>query len=334
MAMSQDESVDANTGTEDPFQRQMLSRQQYTTQPVGPVATGATIDYGTGTSTGAPAQTAPKQSAIDFIRQYQGSNPASAGIEGIYGALQGAGYTDVGRFMYGDTPSNNELVVNGQKFKVLGAEGTPGQYWYTGGDDSAPGSTGGGGTRAGAYTPGQGVAGMGTVFGGGGVADLGSLGQGGSIFDLLMQRARGGVPDVVVDPNDPAIKKQVESFAANQTRAERNYEAQLAERAGQHANIGMERRMGAEKIGQNTSAFEAQLMTQELQSRRQEVHARQQEIAQALAGAQGYLSQQQQAQLQRESMQLQEELAQLGLGQRAYEYDTDQQFKNSPLYGS
>lgn len=82
---------------------------------------------------------APNQlSVTDFIRQYQQSHPANGGIGPLAEALAANGYTNVGRFMYGQTPSNNELTIDGKKFKVLGNEDGPNPYWYTGGDDSAP----------------------------------------------------------------------------------------------------------------------------------------------------------------------------------------------------
>ena len=90
----------------------------------------------------------PKGSAQDFIKQWQQTHKASEGIGPLAEALKAAGF-DVPRFMYGTTPSNNELVVDGQKFKVLGAEDSPNTaYWYTGGNDSSGGG-GGGGTNTG-----------------------------------------------------------------------------------------------------------------------------------------------------------------------------------------
>jgi hypothetical protein len=82
----------------------------------------------------------PQQSPQQFIQQWQGSHPVSEGMGGLMTAMQAAGY-DVSPYMYGATPSGNELSIGGQKTKIMGAEGTPGQYWYEPGmDDSAPGS--------------------------------------------------------------------------------------------------------------------------------------------------------------------------------------------------
>lgn len=74
------------------------------------------------------------------IAAYQMANPAQGGIAPLTAALKKQGFA-VDRFLYGATPSDNELSVGGQKYKVLGAENTPGAYWYRPGmDDSAPGT--------------------------------------------------------------------------------------------------------------------------------------------------------------------------------------------------
>lgn len=199
----------------------------------------------------------------------------------------------------------------------LGADNT--DYWMGLAlrPEGAPEGGGGGGGTPGAagaqpsapYVPGQGVSGMGTVFTGGGLGDKVN-----PMFDLLMRRANG---DPNVSANDPIIRSNVDSFNATQQRAERDYESQLAERLGPNTNMGKERRMGAERIGSNTAGFEAQMMNQERTARRQE-------IQQALQGAYGFLTQQQQ-------LMLQEELSQLGLSQSAYQFDVNDQFRNSPL---
>ena len=82
--------------------------------------------------------------------------------------------------------------------------------------------------------------------------------------------------------------------------------------------------MVAEKAGQAGGAFQAQLMQQELNSRRQE-------IQQALSGALGYLSDQQKMQLQAQLAQMDNALQYANLGQNAYQFDQNNQFRNSPL---
>ena len=83
-------------------------------------------------------------SAQDFIRKYQQGNSVSGGISPLYDALQQEGYKNVGRYMYGQRPSDNELSVDGQKYKVLSGENTPGAAWYTAGTNDGGGYGSGG----------------------------------------------------------------------------------------------------------------------------------------------------------------------------------------------
>lgn len=170
-----------------------------------------------------------------------------------------------------------------------------------------------------------------------------------ALFDMLMGRAKQSLK---VDPNDPILRGQSDAYSAQQTRHGRQYLKELAERSGANANIDAEGRMVAEKAAQSSAGFEANLMQQELTSRRQE-------IKDALAGAAGLLTAEQQLQLQMELKQLdqQADLYKFGvnsnqregefarnliqrqsefdrdLGQRAYEYDATDRYRNSPLNG-
>lgn len=77
----------------------------------------------------------------DAIRAYQTdpNSKAANGIEAMRAALKAKGY-NVDRFMYGATPSNNELIVNGEKFKVIGGEDSPASaYFYMPGMNDAGG---------------------------------------------------------------------------------------------------------------------------------------------------------------------------------------------------
>lgn len=89
---------------------------------------------------------APSSGGIDpkiaaFIQQWQAdpAHPASEGI-GPLAAAVAKQFPGVNRFMYGATPSNNELNIGG-KYKVLGGEGGPGAYWYRPGMNDAPGAS-------------------------------------------------------------------------------------------------------------------------------------------------------------------------------------------------
>lgn len=123
-----------------------------------------------------------------------------------------------------------------------------------------------------------------------------------ALYELLMSRAKQGAG---ADPNDPIIRAQTDAFAATQERSKRNYLSDLAERQGPLANLQGEQRMASERVGQNVSGFQAELLGREMAARRDE-------IAQALVQAQGLLSGDQQAALQRELATLNAELTRRG----------------------
>lgn len=110
------------------------------------------------------------------------------------------------------------------------------------------------------------------------------------LFNMLLGRAQQGL---AIDRNDPRIRAQSDAYAANAERSRRNYLADLAEQEGPIANLRGEQRLSAERMGQATGAFEAELLGRELTARREE-------IAQALASMQGLLTTDQQLTLQRE----------------------------------
>lgn len=99
-------------------------------------------------SIGATGQTPQAQNGAGdpqaFIANWQKTHPASEGIGPLAAAYKAAGFGD--RFMVnGTTPSNNELVVGGQKFKVLSGENGANPSWYIpgtndGGAPKAPGT--------------------------------------------------------------------------------------------------------------------------------------------------------------------------------------------------
>lgn len=135
-----------------------------------------------------------------------------------------------------------------------------------------------------------------------------------AFFDLLMGKAKGS-SDVSAD--DPTIKAQTDAYRAEQTRAGRSYLSQAAEAGGTNVNLDAQSRAVAEHGAQETSGFQANLISQERQARRND-------IQQALSLGSGFLTQEQQ-------MALQEELNQMDLQQRAYEFDTNQAYLESPF---
>jgi len=124
------------------------------------------------------------------------------------------------------------------------------------------------------------------------------------LYEMLLGRAKQGL---AVDRNDPAIRSQADAFSANTERARRNYLADLAESEGPISNLRGEERLSAERAGQQTGAFEAELVGRELTARRNE-------IAQALASMQGLLSDQQRLALQKELALLDNALRQQQIG--------------------
>lgn len=96
--------------------------------------------------TSAPAGGQTNLSAQDFVKQWQQTHAANEGIGALADAMKAAGYGNVSRFMYGATPSNNELSIDGQKYKVISGEDSSNPSWYVAGTDD-----GGGGRQA--FTP-------------------------------------------------------------------------------------------------------------------------------------------------------------------------------------
>lgn len=90
---------------------------------------GQTPQQVPGTPTGTPEA---------FIAQYQQTHP-QADLNGLLAALKAAGYQNVDHFMYGSTPSGNELSINGQKYKVVSGENSGSPSWYTAGTNDLPG---------------------------------------------------------------------------------------------------------------------------------------------------------------------------------------------------
>jgi len=125
------------------------------------------------------------------------------------------------------------------------------------------------------------------------------------LIDTLMQRMTQGT---AIDRNDPNIQQQVDPYAAAQERARRNAVSDYAERAGalaSGAQRGQERMM-AERAGQATGMFEAELVGRELQNRRDE-------IRHALDSMGTLITEDQRRQLQKELANLDSQLKTMGI---------------------
>lgn len=274
---------------------------------------------------GAPAPTGPTATSdpIAFIRQWQQANPASQGIGPLSDAISKQ-FPGVSRFMYGQTPSNNELLINGQKFKVLGAEDSPNTaYWYQGGED------GGGGTaRAPVQRSGGGFgnldqgAGVGSdlinslvsrLLGGGGLfAGIGGQSQNqdpfrAQLMDALSKLVQEGQQPV----GDVSASPQAKAFQRASTRNAEKQRSRLAEQRGAQGLL----RSGTfeqdkNAIDQQTAAaqsgYEAQLANTILEDRKQKLEY-------ALTTGAGYITNEQQLQLQRELQGINAALAQTSI---------------------
>jgi hypothetical protein len=217
---------------------------------------------------------------------------------------------------------------------VIAGGGDKSQWWY-----GSPSETNGTGPGCGAG------GGGGTGGGGGGGGPIASPtggwtgttpGQGSALYDALLKRSQ---QSLAVDPNDPIIRGQTDANNVQLNRARTQYLQQEAERGGSNANISNEERSSAEQVGQAGADFQSKLMGQELAARRTE-------IQNALTGQAGLLTSEQQMQLQEELAQLQraeshyqfnqsqgQQESQFGrtLGQRGYEFDSNDTYRNSPL---
>ena len=241
-----------------------------------------------------------------------------------------SGYDWAGRIQRGATNTQPPL-------------GTPGAS-FAPSTDRAMASAGGPGAGGGfSFTSPSGN--RSNIFSGGPFTDPNSK----ALFDLMMGRAQRGLN---VSAEDPIIKNQTDAYRAEQERAAKNYLSQAAEQGSSLENLSPEARSASEHVGQQSSAFQSQLMGRELQAQRKE-------IADALSGARGLLTAEQQMQLQEALHNIDNELqawmfstgqgaqesqfarslaqregefgrnlgqqeSQFGrnLGQRAYEYDT------------
>lgn len=140
-----------------------------------------------------------------------------------------------------------------------------------------------------------------------------------ALYDTLLARSKQGL---AVDRNDPAVRGQADAFSANQTRTQRDYISDLAEKAGPNANIRGEERMAAERSGQASGAFEADLMAREITAKRDE-------IATALSSMQGLLTFEQQQALTKELALMDDAIKRLTLKQQESQFGRglDQQKK-------
>lgn len=235
---------------------------------------------------------ANKPSAQDYIRQWQQSHPG-VNLQELLDNMKTLGY-NVSPYMYGTTASKNEILLDGQKFKVISGENGPNPAWYMGGDDS-------GGQNA---------------LIGNGPSTANSLedyyqklydqfntnksdqdkANEQSMTDLIKQLTDRSNQSLNIDPQtDPIIKGQTDAARVAQERQRTNYLNDLSESSNPYTtgNLATARLQSAEDVGTNISNLQSTLMQNELTARRGE-------IAQALQEKGGLLTSAQQTALQRQ----------------------------------
>ncbi len=112
--------------------------------------------------------------------------------------------------------------------------------------------------------------------------------------DLLMSKA---TQSENVDPNDPNVQQATDAYAADQTRAGRNFLTHAAEAAGPYGSTNAETRHAAEVVGRNTGDYRGKLMQSIADARRTQ-------IAQALQGLGGAISEEDATRLRQEDQDL------------------------------
>lgn len=94
----------------------------------------------TGGAPSAGGSTAAGDPAAAFIRDWQATHPVSEGKEPLLAALKAKGF-DAAPYLYGQTPSGNEISLNGQKYKVGVDDGKGGlASWYQAGTNDGGGT--------------------------------------------------------------------------------------------------------------------------------------------------------------------------------------------------
>lgn len=151
---------------------------------------------------------------------------------------------------------NGDVMDLAEGARAAGETGMFRTAW--GGVGGAPAASSGAGGGAGAGA------------GGGGNLTPQQQSERDQLYAELLARSK---QSLAVDRNDPTLRAQADPYAAQQERTKRNYLADLAERAGQGANLQGEERLANERQGQATGLFEAELIGKEINARRNEIQA-------------------------------------------------------------
>lgn len=84
----------------------------------------------------------PKSEVQNFLKYIVGKEslaPRSDSFDRIIDALHAVG-VKADKYLYGSTPSNNEISIDGEKYKLISGESGGSPSWYWGGNDSAGGT--------------------------------------------------------------------------------------------------------------------------------------------------------------------------------------------------
>lgn len=183
--------------------------------------------------------------------------------------------------------------------------------------DLVIGKTAGGNTHG--WTASAGMRGASSNLSGGGSGggennnNASNSGQWNELYNMLRTRAQQGIN---VDRNDPAVRGRADAFSAQQERARRDYLSGVAESGNPYATGAMQgqERMTAEKAGQASGAFEAELIGREITARRDEIQL-------ALAQMGNMLSESQRLALQKELGYLNARLQEQSMNQQQNQFN-------------
>jgi hypothetical protein len=107
---------------------------------------------------------------------------------------------------------------------------------------------------------------------GGGTGAVSQMGgRSDELYKTLMDRVQGGIN---VNSSDPLVRAQVDPMVAQQERAMRTYIDDTAERSGPLANLQGERRLAAERMGQQAGAFESEVIGRMIEGERGDINQR------------------------------------------------------------
>lgn len=287
------QSTDPNQNTIQQQGQPMLNQNQDPGQPTGGAPPSAT------SSIQMPAGIDPRLAAL---YQQNGMTPGGSG----------SGFAD---WQYWQDKANSSGDWNyftdrlGKDLQGTGTDqptGTPGQgAWSSSGAGGAGGGAGSGSSASSFTTQTTPFEQMNPDW-----AHYQQSPQDSTLYDMLMGKANQSLK---VDPNDPIIANQVNAYRAEQDRGVKNYLSSAAEKGGPNNNMDAAARSANEKAGQATSGMQAQLMQNELNSRRQE-------IQQALQEQGSLLSQQDQIALQRELGLINSSIQKWGMGNQNQQY--------------